>query len=196
MLEGASQTCKPNYPGTGSPVDLFSGSSCPAERTSTLGRAVNGGQYALLGAGVSHCRDHRRLFGLWRDCVRCGRHCKDTVFYLPDRLCRDAADGFNGPKKSTHLAPEISKDPWLEAGASHVEVERPRLLRPNCRCCGVRSRSTPPREETRRRPGHADRGSFDLMRRGTRTPEENAGRMIRFCIRLCVHPLRGFGLSR
>jgi len=43
------------------------------------------------------------FLGLWRDRVRRGRHCKDTVFYLPGRLRRDAADGFDGQKKPAYL---------------------------------------------------------------------------------------------
>jgi hypothetical protein len=67
------------------------------------GPAANGGEYALLGAGVFRNRNHRRAFGLWWNRVRRCRHCKNTVFHLPGRLCRNAADGADGQKKPPNL---------------------------------------------------------------------------------------------
>jgi hypothetical protein len=82
---------------------LVSGIASGPERPSTLGRTVNDGDYALLGADVSHYRDRRRLFGLWRHCLRCSRHRKNTILHLPNCLCRDAAVWSARQKKPTDL---------------------------------------------------------------------------------------------
>src|SRR5215469_14522995 len=103
VFEG-SCTVKPNNPGTGRQVGLFSGIATGPERTSTPGRTVNGGEYALLGTDVSDHRDYRRGSGLRRHCVRRSRNRKDTVLYLPGRLRDNADNRLDGQKESAYLA--------------------------------------------------------------------------------------------
>jgi hypothetical protein len=95
-------TPKSGEPGTRLQLGLFP-EVATRPRGIYPGHAANGGEYALLGAGVFRNRDHRRPFGLWWNRVRCGRHCKNTVFHLPGRLRRDAADRPDGQQKPTNL---------------------------------------------------------------------------------------------
>jgi hypothetical protein len=102
VFEG-SCTVEPNKSGNRTASPAVSGIATGPERTSTPGRTVNGGEYALLGTDVSDHRDHRRRSWLWRHCGRCGGNCKDTVFHLLGCLRRDADNRFDGQKESAYL---------------------------------------------------------------------------------------------
>jgi len=99
-LGGVSE---PSDRGTGSQLLLFPEQLPGRNDINSRVRRLNGGKDALLGADVSDYRADRRFLGLWRDRFRRGRNCKDTVFHLPGRLCRDADHRFGGSKKPASL---------------------------------------------------------------------------------------------
>ena len=115
-----------------------------------LGHAANGGEYALLGAGVFRNRNHRRAFGLWWNRVRCCRHCKDTVFHLRGRLCRNAADGADGQKKPPNLGGP--KNARTRSGIARGRLNR-YLVKSGAAECGSKLRSPNSPLVFRRKPG-------------------------------------------
>src|SRR4029077_19651041 len=68
-----------------------------------LGRALNGGRHALLGAGILRHRDHRRVVRIWR----CGNyrceHRSDTVFCLFSNLPGRPGHGGGRPSAAAYL---------------------------------------------------------------------------------------------